>query len=160
MKMVPSRLRSHERIQYSKITPYIFVGTSLCCGVHSSILKKLGVSVDIDFEYEHADAFEKPEMEITLFLPTRDRHAPTQSQLAAGVALIEQALAAQKRIYVHCKNGHGRAPTLAAAYFTTKGMSPEEAVAFLRRKRPVVHLNREQMAALNKFSKTRHAKRS
>ena len=150
--MVSRRLRSHEEIQYSRITTYLCVGTNLCCTVHAQALKKLGVSVDIDLEYQHADALEVSRMEMTLFLPTRDGHAPTQSQLVAGVALMEAALAAQKRVYVHCKNGHGRAPTLVAAYLMARGMSPEEAVAFIKRRRSVVHLNREQWAALRKFA--------
>lgn len=151
---VKNRFRSRERIQYSRITSHIYIGTNLCCGAHASVLKELGVSVDIDLEYEHADEFEKPRTEVTLFLPTRDRHAPSQAQLRCGVALIDAAVKAKKRVYVHCKNGHGRAPTLVAAYLMTQGMELEEAVRFLKGKRPVVHLNGEQLEALRKFAKS------
>lgn len=147
------RSRHHNKFQYSRITPLIYIGTNLCCHDHVWALERLGVDVDIDLEYEHAYAREKPRVEVTLFLPTRDHHAPTQEQLRCGVALIAAAMEAKKRVYVHCKNGHGRAPTLVAAYLMTQGMRPAEAVAFLKKRRPVVHLNREQMEALRRFGR-------
>lgn len=146
-------LASHEKIEYSRITPYIYVGTNLCCQDHSLLLRKLGVGVDIDLEYEHGERVITKPMEITLYLPTRDHHAPSLEKLIVGASLLDAALKAKKRVYVHCKNGHGRAPTLVAAYLMTRGMQPEEAVAFIRKRRPVVHLNGEQKTALRKFQR-------
>ena len=58
----------------------------------------------------------------------------------------------QTNVYVHCKNGHGRAPTLVAAYLTRKGKPPAEAEAFIKSKRPSIHLEEAQRAALRYFS--------
>lgn len=149
-RRIYSRHRSHEKVEYSRITPHIYIGTNLCCYDHAGFLRKLGVSVDIDLEYTHAAA-EKPRMDITLYLPTRDHHAPALDKLIVGTALIDASVKSKKKVYVHCKNGHGRAPTLAAAHFIAQGMTPEQAVSFLKKKRPVVHLNREQMSALRNF---------
>lgn len=148
---MPGDLRSHERIKYSRITPYIYVGTNLCCRDHSLFLQKLGVSVDIDLGYEHGERVITKPMEITLYLPTRDHHAPSLEKLIVGASLLDIAVRAKKRVYVHCKNGHGRAPALVAAYLMTRGMSLQEALAFLKERRPVAHLNREQRAALHRF---------
>lgn len=150
--MSSSRFRSHERVEYSRITPYVYIGTNLCCRAHAPVLEKIGAAVDIDLEYEHPTA-ERPGMEMTLYLPTRDHHAPTLSKLIVGTALVDTAVKAAKRVYVHCKNGHGRAPTLVAAYFMTQGMMPAEALALIKARRPVVHLNRIQMRALTGFAR-------
>jgi len=72
--------------------------------------------------------------------------------LASGVAFLEQMIKHKKKVYVHCKNGHGRAPTLVAAYFTTQGMKPEKAIGFVIKRRPVVHLNKEQTTVLKRFA--------
>ena len=54
-------------------------------------------------------------------------------------------------MYIHCKNGHGRAPTLVAAYLTTQGMSVEEAIALIKSKRPEIHLEQSQLQAIKRF---------
>ena len=60
----------------------------------------------------------------------------------------------KKKIYVHCKNGHGRAPTLVAAYFVTQGMSTDEAFAFIKKRRSTIHPNKQQVASVKEFEKT------
>ncbi|MEK6853994.1 MAG: dual specificity protein phosphatase, partial [Nanoarchaeota archaeon] len=55
------------------------------------------------------------------------------------------------KVYVHCKAGHGRSPTLVAAYFILKGKSVKEALVSVRRKRPGIHPTYAQMKALKKF---------
>lgn len=147
------RYKSHEKIKYNRITPQIYIGTNLCCFDHFAKLKKLGVSVDIDLENERVERFSGSTIDMMLWLPTPNGHAPSIDKLIAGVRFMGAVLARGKRLYVHCKNGHGRAPTLVAAYFTTQGMTPGRAVSFVKRKRPVVHVNREQMAALRQFAR-------
>ena len=56
-------------------------------------------------------------------------------------------------MYVHCKAGHGRSPTLVAAYLVLKGMSAKDAIATVRRKRPGIHPTALQVKALAKFER-------
>lgn len=151
--MAENRFHSEEKIQYSRITPHIYIGTNLCCQVHGAALRKLGVEVDIDLEYRHAEVWERPSAEMILYLPTRDHRAPSPDKLIAGSLFIDAAVKLKKRIYAHCKNGHGRAPALVAAYLILKGMTVKAAIRFIQKKRPVVHLNREQMNALRSFAR-------
>lgn len=81
----------------------------MCCALHSQTLIKLGFDADIDLEENRAE--EPPRVKIYLWLPTPDSQAPTLSQLKAGVSLITAQVQANSKIYLHCKNGHGRAPT-------------------------------------------------
>ena len=144
---------SKEKLRYSKITPYIYIGTNMLYYSHFEQLKRLGISVDIDLEAGHIEKIPMRGLDTFLWLPTKDGHAPSHDQMAAGVAFLDQMVRHKKRVYVHCKNGHGRAPALVAAYLTTQGMTPEKAMAFVKKRRPVVHLNREQAAAVKRFAK-------
>jgi atypical dual specificity phosphatase len=69
-------------------------------------------------------------------LPTPDFSAPSLAALARGVAAIEDALAAGRRVAVHCGAGLGRTGTLLACLFVSRGAAPEDAIAEVRRRRP------------------------
>lgn len=57
-------------------------------------------------------------------------------------AFIKQALENQSNLFVHCKGGMSRSPTILSAYLmSTYGKTFEEIYAFLRRKRTVVGIN-------------------
>jgi len=135
--------------EYSEITDQVFIGTNSCCQTHfEGSLLKMGVTVDISLEGEHVD---RPGgVEAYLWLPTPDHHAPEIGKTLIGIAALERALDEEKKVYIHCRNGHGRAPTFFAAYLIRKnGMTPEEAVAFIKEKRPAVHLEKSQLAFLD-----------
>jgi protein-tyrosine phosphatase len=68
-----------------------------------------------------------------------------------GVAFLDLMKRNKIKTYVHCKNGHGRAPTLFAAYLVSQGMGVDGAVASIKAKRPTVHLVASQVRALQKF---------
>jgi len=146
---------SHEpsqTLEYNLITDGIYIGTSICCQIHfNELLKeKEGIEVDISLQTERIDAAQG--IDFFLWLPVKNLSAPTQEQLSVGVSTIEKFVSLGKKIYVHCMNGHGRAPTLVAAYLVAKGKSVDEAIEFIKSKRPMIHLEDEQIDVLNKFS--------
>ena len=55
------------------------------------------------------------------------------------------------KTYVHCKRGHGRSPTLVAAYFILEDMTAAQSIRTIRNQRPI-HLKRSQITALRDFS--------
>lgn len=136
-------------LEYSQITPQITVGTNMCCDAHEKDLMELGFDADIDLEDERPQS--PPKIHFYIWLPVKDRAAPTQDQLKVGAHVINDLVQAGKKIYVHCKNGHGRAPTLVAAYFITQGKSVDEAIATIQERRPEAHLESEQKQALKTF---------
>lgn len=139
----------HAIFAYSEITPAIYVGTNLCCSPHGAKLKELGVQIDISLEYERIEAPEG--LGAFLWLPVRDHEAPTMEQLFVGTAVLAQAEERQIRAYVHCRNGHGRSPTLVIAHFIRHGMNAQTAHAFVQSKRPEINLTATQEAALAEF---------
>lgn len=136
---------------FSEITPEIYLGTNMCCQMHfdEQLLKK-GITVDISLEGERIDA--PFGVEGYHWFPVRDGYAPTPRQLDIAVALMELVLGERHKLYLHCKNGHGRAPTLLAAYFIAQGMTVNQAIAAISRKRPTIHLNARQKNALIAFA--------
>ena len=137
-------------LEYSKITKYISIGTTICCRRHFQELLDMGMDADIDLEIEKMD---KPSgVTAFLWLPTVDFTPPSQAQLYAGAHFIEDLVKHKMHCYVHCNAGQGRAPTLVAAYFIlAKKMTPLQAIEYMQKKRPAVSPNRQQISALNKF---------
>lgn len=139
----------HIQMEYNKITDHIYLGTNMCCDVHFSRLLDLGVSADISLEEE---VFEKPRnLQAYLWLPVVDRTPPTLEQLDIGVHAIDRMLNNNFKIYIHCKNGHGRSPTLLIAYFIWKGLSYKDAYNKVYLQRKEIHLEKSQELRLYEF---------
>ncbi len=143
---------SHVEIEFSQITDQIYIGTNMCCSVHAGKLSELGLYADIDLEEERQES--PPEVEVYLWLPVKDLSAPTKTQLDIGVKALDALVKDGKKVYVHCKNGHGRSPTLVAAYFISQGLSMDEAIKKIEEKRPEIHLEDVQLKALKNFLST------
>lgn len=148
-------MNNHQRFQFNQITDLIYLGTNLCCTImpHIKVLLDLGIKADIDLEEERQE--QTPNIDTYLWLPVKDHYAPTQSQLDTGVAVINSLVKNQNKVYIHCRNGHGRSPTLVAAYFISQGTEVDEAIEKIRSKRPEIHIREVQMEALNKFKQRR-----
>lgn len=146
-----------HQTDYSKITNQIYIGSDLCkgpwCPVHSDIFKQLGVCGEINLEMER-DEHPSPGVDAYIWLPTPDKRAPTEDQLMIGSAVIKQMIDLGNVVYVHCRNGHGRSPTMVAAYFVRyENKSVDEAVSVIVERRPEVHLEEAQLEALRAFEK-------
>lgn len=146
--------RDGDPLDYNEITDGIYVGTNQCCAAGlSEVLKKEEVSADISLEDVRID--QPFGVAMYVWLPTRDKTPPSHDQLSLGVGALEEMVRQKRKVYVHCKNGHGRAPTLVAAYVITHGKTPEEAVAFIKEKRPSIHLEKSQVEMLAVFHNSR-----
>ena len=145
-----NHLFGRKGFDYDQITDEIIIGTNMCCqyGFSQELLSR-GVRADISLEEERIDT--PNGIDYYLWLPTKDHEAPTPEALALGVKTIEFLVDKKIKTYIHCKNGHGRAPTLFAAYLIQKGMSVEEAIRSVTKARPTVHLQEVQIEALRKF---------
>lgn len=142
---------------YTQITENIFIGSDLCrgmsCAVHGPEFEQLGILVELNLSVEKKET--PPDgIDIYSWIPVANMFAPTQEQLDIGTAIINEAVKNNKKVYVHCMNGHGRSPTMVAAYFIRyKGQSAQDAINFILSKRAEVHLVDVQMEALKKFEK-------
>lgn len=141
-----------KMLEYSEIVDGILIGTNKCCRMHLDVmLKKKGVTADISLEETVLD---RPlGVDVYVWIPVKDHTAPTAGQLDFGADALAKLVAQKRKIYVHCKNGHGRAPTMVAAYLIRKGMSAGEAIELIASKRPTIHIEDTQRAALREFEK-------
>ncbi len=142
----------HVPFEYSQITDHIYVGTNQCCQAHfDDMLLKKGVAAGISLEDDRLDA--PFGVKYYLWLPVPDYTAPTGKQLLIGAIMLKQLVDNDIKVYVHCKRGHGRSPTLVAAYFILGGMTASQAVRRVRERR-LIHLKKTQIAALQDFERT------
>lgn len=143
-------MHSHEEkgLNYNYIQDNIYIGNNQCCHVMLDVLlKKEDIYADLSLE---EDVIDQPVgVSAFLWLPVVDHTPPSKEQILIGVEFIQSIVSNNKKIYVHCKNGHGRAPTVVIAYYIIKkGMTFEEAFSIVIGQRPVMHLDDIQEAFL------------
>ena len=73
---------------------------------------------------------------ISLHIPVQDFCPPTIEQLNLCVDFLKDCLKADRKPVVHCMMGYGRTGTILAAYLISEGMSANDSIAEVRRKRP------------------------
>jgi protein tyrosine phosphatase len=154
-KLKPKGRGDDHTFDYSKIIDKLYIGSDLCkgsdCPVHHEEFGTLGINVEINLSKERR---ETPPRHIDSYswIPVVDGHAPNQVQLNIGTSIINEAVSKNKKIYVHCKNGHGRSPTMVAAYLIRfKNYDVDQAVNFISKKRSEVHIEDTQRKALRKY---------
>ncbi|GAF85563.1 unnamed protein product [marine sediment metagenome] len=155
MKKIKFPQVNHDKIpkfEYNQIDDHIFIGTNMCCQTHfdEKLLEK-DISADISLEEERLDS--PFGAKFFTWIPTKDHTPPDQDQLKFGIDTINSLTKLGKKMYIHCKNGHGRAPSLVAAYYISQGMDVEEAIKKIQSKRKSIHLEGVQIKALEKFKK-------
>lgn len=141
-----------EPLDYDYIDDGIYLGTNQCCDIGlSEVLKKEGIVADMSLEDVRID--NPYGVEVYAWIPVVDTEPPSPDQLDYGVGALKKLVQQGKKVYVHCKNGHGRSTTMVAAYFIDKGIeSVQEVLDFIKTKRPTIHLSEAQMKALETFS--------
>jgi len=138
-------------LNYDYIADGIYVGSNQCCVMGlDAVLKKEGIAADISLEEARLD--QPFGVEAYLWMPIKNHTAPTPDQLSLGVRTLQTLVEQGKKVYVHCQNGHGRAPTMVVAYLISKGQGVDEAIALVTEKRPAAHLQAVQRTALENFS--------
>lgn len=147
--------KTNGPLDYNYITDGIYAGTNQCCAIGlSEVLKKEGITADISLEDIRLD--HPFGVEAYLWLPTRDNTPPSPDQLRLGVQTLVKLVRQGRKVYVHCKNGHGRTSTLLAAYFISNGKSLDEAIDLIKKGRPGIHLQDSQKKALINLSNSAH----
>lgn len=145
-----------HRMDYSKVTDNIFIGSNLCkgnvCPVHGPEFKKLNITVEINLIREHEE-IAPAALDLYAWIPVPDKGVPNKCQFNLATTIIHEAVENSQNVFVHCKNGHGRSPTVVAAYLIRfKNMSVMESIKLIKAKRPEVHLEEGQVAALTKLA--------
>ena len=135
----------------SQITPQLHVGGQYRRRGWPKLAAR-GITAVINMRTEFDDAAAGIAPERYLHLPTTDDYPPSLEQLAEGAAFVAEEIAHGGAVYIHCAAGVGRAPTMAAAYLVTTGLTAEEAWARVRQGRPFVRPMAGQVAQMERFA--------
>lgn len=135
----------------SQITPYLHVGGQYRRRGWSRLVSR-GVAAVVNMRLEFDDNGAGIAPPRYLYLPTVDDAAPALEQLRRGVAFISEGIAGGQGVYVHCGSGVGRAPTMAAAYLVSTGLTPEQAWARIRDARPFIRPTAAQVEQIRQFA--------
>jgi predicted protein tyrosine phosphatase len=137
----------------SRVAPNLYVG-----GQHKrrgfKTMAARGITACVDLRREYGDAAHSLALERQLSLPTDDDNTPTIEELQRAAEFIRQSLAEGRGVYIHCANGVGRAPTTAAAYLITTGLTPAQAWVTIRKVRPFIRPTAIQREQIERFAQS------
>lgn len=123
--------------RYSALTPHLWVG-----GQHYrhgwKAMQARGISAIVSLRTSPNDADLGIAPACYLWLPTLDHTPPSLEDIERGVAFIRGEVERGGTVYVHCRAGVGRAPTLVACYLVSTGLTPIQAWMTIRRVRPFI----------------------
>ncbi len=138
-------------LSLSQITPHIHVG-----GQYRrrglGRLKARGVTAVVNMRIEFDDAEVGIALPSYLHLRVEDDDTPTIEQLRTGVAFIQNEEQGDGSVFIHCGSGIGRAPTMAAAYLISTGLSAEQAWTLIRETRPFIRPTPVQVEQIERFA--------
>lgn len=138
-------------LRYSRVTPQLYVGPQFNVAGKRA-LEREGITAVVNLRIEFDDAAHGLAFPHYCYLPTVDDDSPSPEHFQRGVDFIHAQIAAGGKVYIHCKAGVGRAPTLAAAYLIAQGDSLDAAIARIKQARPFITITPPQMAALRAYA--------
>lgn len=150
-------LNSGPNIRYSHVAPNLYLGGKYQAQTYN-LFREWGITGVVSMR-KRASAPTPNDIEV-LSLPTQDWMPPKVEDLQKGVEFINKKIAAGGSVYVHCRLGEGRGPTMAAAYLISNGFTIDEALAQLKKYRPVARPNARQRKRLAEFQQAYNSEES
>ncbi|HUW58566.1 MAG TPA: dual specificity protein phosphatase family protein [Planctomycetota bacterium] len=86
-----------------------------------------------------------------IHIPMPDMRAPSLDEVEEFVGELSSLVDAGHKVAVHCGAGLGRTGTMLACYLVSRGVSAEEAIAEVRRRRPGSVESRAQEQAVHDY---------
>ena len=143
---------------FSEVTPELYVsGQPQRRGWQ--FLTRYGITAVVNLRREYDDLESGISLEKYLHIKLEDNTAPSLDHLESGVVFIQSEIARGGKVFVHCAGGVGRAPTLAAAYLVSTGISSSEAWTTIQRVRPFIRPTPEQVDQVRVYAEQLDMKR-
>ncbi|MCR8557052.1 dual specificity protein phosphatase family protein [Mucilaginibacter sp. BJC16-A38] len=138
------------RLNRSQITAHLFLGSQYnLLGLRK--LKALGVTAIVNMRTHNDYSDAEHEGIKYLHLPTVDNTPPPLEVLLKGADFIDQEIKSGGIVYVHCRQGLGRGPTMAMAYLIKTGLTFADAYAMIKRVRIFINPRPGQVERLKEL---------
>ncbi|SHM97217.1 dual specificity protein phosphatase family protein [Mucilaginibacter sp. OK098] len=138
------------RLNRSQITGHLFLGSQYnLLGLKK--LKALGVTAIVNMRTHNDYSDAEHEGIKYLHLPTVDNTPPPLDVLLKGADFIDNEIKNNGIVYVHCRQGLGRGPTMAMAYLIKTGLTFENAYAMIKKVRVFINPRPGQVARLKEL---------
>ncbi|MDB5141025.1 MAG: protein phosphatase [Mucilaginibacter sp.] len=138
------------RLKRCQITANLFLGSQYNL-VGLKKLKALGVTAIVNMRMHNAYEEAVYEGIKYLHLPTVDNTPPPIEILMKGADFIDEEIKNKGIVYVHCRQGLGRGPTMAMAYLIKIGMTYEDAYKMIRKVRVFINPRPGQIKKLKEL---------
>lgn len=138
--------------KYSKITENIYLGARLSrIGVY--LLRFQGISSVLNLQDERSNVNYRHKIHSYAYIPIIEFDSPTMLNFEKGIQFINDEVNKGNKVYVHCAEGIGRAPTMVSAYFISQGLTVDEAVNKISKIRPFINILDNQFKSLKNFKR-------
>ena len=132
---------------YDAVTPHLWIGRQLTDReAAGAVTAGVSAVVDLTPDFNETPVFTRLPY---LNVPTLDLTAPDAADIERAVRFVERH-AERGVVYVHCKVGYSRSAAVVAAWLLASGraLTPNDALAILRRVRPSIVIRPEIVASL------------
>lgn len=143
-------LKGIPTLRRSQITANLFLG-----GQYNLVglrrLKEMGITAIINMRMHSIYQAAQYEGFHYLHLPTIDNTAPLLQDLIKGAEFAHEEIKNGGKVYIHCRQGLGRGPTMAIAYLLKMGATYEDAFATVKKTRTFINPRPEQIQRLKEL---------
>ena len=126
------------------ILPFLYLG-SIMGNNNPDILKMIGITHVLNTAYNitpNYQLFSDPTIKYKHILSDDDPNYNIRQHFEEGIAFIDECVASNGKIFVHCKGGKSRSVSIVIAYLMYRyHLSFPEAYSYVFSKRPVIKLN-------------------
>ncbi len=137
-------------LKHSRITPNLYLGSQYnLIGLRK--LKERGVTAIVNMRM-HSVYTEAQYAGINyIHLPTVDNTPPPMDILIKGANFVDAEIKRGGKVYIHCRQGLGRGPTMAIAYLIKTGLTYEDAFALIKKVRTFINPRPSQISRLKEL---------
>ncbi|MBD1362180.1 dual specificity protein phosphatase family protein [Mucilaginibacter sp. ZT4R22] len=139
-------------IKRSQITAHLFLGSQYNL-IGLKKLKALGVTAIVNMRIHSVYTEAQYGGFKYLHLPTVDNTPPDLDTLLKGATFMETEIKAGGIVYVHCRQGLGRGPTMAIAYLIKAGATYQDAFDLVKSVRTFINPRPGQIQRLKELEK-------
>jgi protein-tyrosine phosphatase len=137
-------------LKRSQITSDLFLGSQYSL-IGLQKLKSLGVTAIVNMRENPAFAESKFEGIHYLHLPTLDNTPPPMDILIKGSDFVANEISKGGKVYIHCRQGLGRGPTMTIAYLISTGLTFDDAFALVKKVRTFINPRAGQIERLKEL---------